>query len=68
MSTDVLVTTEKQLALDFLQSLPATTTLKEIISELELFAALLESIAEADAGLLIPHEEVKRRMPSWRSQ
>ena len=66
MPTDVLVTTEKQLALDLIQRLLPTVTLADIIDELDTLAGILRGKAALAAGQVVSHEEV-RRSTAWRS-
>ncbi len=61
-------TTEKQIALDALDRLPATATLEEMIEELAILAAIRRGEAAADAGRVVSHAEVERRSALWTSK
>jgi hypothetical protein len=52
----------KQGVLEMIQRLPDDCTLKDIHDALALYAALRQGLADIEAGRVIPHEEVKRRM------
>lgn len=64
----VAVPTDKQIALDVLDRLPASATLEEISEDLALLAALRRAEAAADAGKVVSHEEVIQRSVSWTSK
>lgn len=53
--------TDKKRAGEILESLPDDATWDEIIDAFRLDIALTESIAAAERGDVIPHEEVMRR-------
>ncbi len=53
--------TDHQIARDALDRLPLTATLEQMSDELALLAALRKASAAADAGRVVPHEEVERR-------
>lgn len=54
--------TDKQRAIDALQSLPDQATLDQAIERLCLLAKIEEGLRQSDAGRLIPHEDVKRQL------
>jgi predicted transcriptional regulator len=54
-------TTEKQRAIDAIRSLPEQATIEDAIERLCLIAKIEEGLRQADAGQLIPHDEVKKR-------
>ena len=54
-------TTEKQRAIDAIQSLPEQATIEDAIERLCFIAKIEEGLRQADAGQLIPHDEVKKR-------
>ena len=54
-------TTEKQRAIDAIQSLPEQATIEDAIERLCFIAKIEEGLRQADAGQLIPHDEVKNR-------
>ena len=47
--------------IDLLRELPADATIDDAIEKLVFVAQLERGIAELDAGLGVPHDEVKRR-------
>ena len=51
--------------LETIQRLPDDCTLEDIQDALGLFAAMKEGLADIEAGRVVPHEEVKRRMAEW---
>jgi predicted transcriptional regulator len=68
MSTDVATLSEKQLALEALLRMPESVTLDQISEEMAILAAIRKGEAAADAGRVIPHEEVVRRSATWTSK
>jgi predicted transcriptional regulator len=58
----------KERAIALIREMPEPVTLEDISEEIRLLAALQKSIAQADAGQLVPHEEVKRRYESWTTK
>ena len=58
------VPSQKQIALNALDRLPASATLEQMSEEL----ALLAAIRRADAGRVVPHDEVERKSASWTSK
>ncbi len=65
MSGEAAVMSEKVLAAEALGRMPETATLRQISDELTLLAALREVGMEADAGRVVPHDEVVRRAATW---
>ena len=53
--------TTKERILEALRGLPADATVDDAIERLVFMAKVEEGLAQLDAGLGIPHEEVKRR-------
>ena len=56
------------LIIETLRSLPETLTLDEISEEVALLAAIRQGAEAAEAGRVIPHEEVRRMVASWTSE
>ena len=54
-------TTVKQKDLEAVQGLPDSATFEDVIERLLFISKVERGIAEADAGQLIPHEQVKAR-------
>jgi predicted transcriptional regulator len=65
MSVELLVGTDKQIALSALQRMPESATLEEISEVLAILAAIRRGEGAADAGRTLTHEEVKQRSRSW---
>lgn len=59
--------TPKQKALQTLATLPEDSTYEEVQQEVRILAALEEAERDIEAGRVIPHEEVKRRLATWTS-
>ena len=56
--------TTKQRAIDAIRSLPEDATLEDAIERLCFIAKVEEGLRQADAGELIPHEEIKKQFLS----
>ena len=56
---------DKQKDIEAVSKLPESATLEDIRAKLQLMANLREGLADADAGRVIPHEQVKREFRSW---
>ena len=54
-------TTVKQQALNAVQALPDSATFEDVLERLLFISKVERGLAEADAGRLIPHEQVKAR-------
>ena len=57
-------TTEKQRAIDAIKSLPEQATIEDAIERLCFIAKIEEGLRQSDAGQLVPHDEVKKRVAS----
>ncbi len=57
--------TTKELVLKAIEDLPDDADIDEVVERLYFLHALEQSIREADAGELIPHEEVQRQVAEW---
>jgi predicted transcriptional regulator len=60
--------TAKELIIHALKKLPEETSIEEILEEIEILAAIQQGEDAADAGRVIPHEEVKNMVISWTSK
>ena len=60
--------TNKELVIETVRSLSETLTLDEISEEVALLAAIRKGEEAAEAGRVIPHEEVRRMVASWTSK
>jgi len=56
---------DKQIVIDALRKLPDDAKLADILANLELLARIREGHADADAGRVVPHEQLKREFRSW---
>lgn len=56
---------DKQTVMSALSKLPETAKLDEILESLMLLARLRAGLADADAGRVVPHEQIKREFRSW---
>ena len=59
--------TPKQKALQTLATLPEDSTYEEVQQEVGILAALEEAERDLQAGRVISHDEVKRRLATWTS-
>jgi hypothetical protein len=59
------VMTTKQLVQRVVKDLPDDATIEDVIERLYFLHNLQRSIAQADAGETIPHEDVMRQMDEW---
>lgn len=55
----------KDMVLEVVRELPDGVTLDEIIEELHILAAIRRGEEAADAGRVISHEELKKKVASW---
>ena len=60
--------TNKALVIETVRSLSETLTLDEISEEVALLAAIRKGEEAAEAGRVVPHEEVRRMVASWTSK
>ena len=54
----------KEAVLEVVRQLPDESSIEEIIEHLTVLAALRRAEEAADAGRVVPHEEVKKRIAS----
>ncbi len=57
--------TTKEKIIQAVQTLPDDTSFEDAMERLLLLAKIERGIQQADAGELIPHEQVKARMAKW---
>ena len=55
----------KEMVIDAVRELPEEATLEEILEQIRILSVLQRSAAAADAGQVISHEEVKKKVASW---
>ena len=58
----------KELVLEAVRGMPDEATIDEISEEIAILAAIRRGEEAADAGRLIPNEEVKQRLSRWTTQ
>lgn len=56
---------DKEIVIDAVRKLPEDAKLDDILANLELLAKIREGHADADAGRVVPHEQIKREFRSW---
>jgi predicted transcriptional regulator len=59
---------DKQLALDSIERLPADASLDAIAARVEFLAAIRKGRDQIERGETVPHEEVKRQLATWLSK
>ena len=57
--------TPKARILALVEDQPEDSSYDEILHELSFVRMVERGIADADAGRVVPHEEVKRRIDAW---
>jgi predicted transcriptional regulator len=55
----------KELVVEAVQSLPDESTFEVILEEIATLAAIRRGESDVEAGRVISHEEVKRRVAKW---
>jgi predicted transcriptional regulator len=60
--------TNKQLVLKTVKQLPDDVSMEEIEEQIAILASIRRGEEAADAGDLVPHEEVKRLVAKWLSE
>lgn len=58
----------KEQALLSVQQLPDDATWADVVDRMQMLAAIDVGIQDIDAGRVIPHEEVKKRLHEWLGQ
>ena len=58
----------KELVIEAVRKLPEELSLEEIAEEVAVLAAIRKGEDDADAGRMIPHDEVERRFREWTSK
>jgi predicted transcriptional regulator len=59
---------DKQRVIEAVQRMSESATLDEISEAVAILAAIRRGEAAAEAGQVVPHDEVKRRSAAWTSQ
>jgi predicted transcriptional regulator len=60
--------TAKDQVQQILEILPENASLEDIQYHIYVRQMIEEGIADADAGRVIPHEEIERRLAKWRTK
>jgi len=60
--------TNKEVVIETVRRLPEDATLHQISEEVAILAAIRKGEEAADAGRVIPHEEVKKKLAAWTSK
>lgn len=58
----------KEIVEEILEQLPDETTLEEVQYRLYVRQKIEQGLADAEAGRVITHDEVKKRMQKWLSE
>ncbi len=58
----------KAAVLEAVDTLPDEATIEEIIEALSVLAAIRRGETDADAGRVVPHDEVKRKLSEWAAK
>jgi predicted transcriptional regulator len=56
---------DKNVVLEAVRQMPEAATLDEISEEIAILAAIRRGEEAADKGRVIPHEEIRKQLPSW---
>jgi predicted transcriptional regulator len=59
---------DKELALESIQRLPADASLDAIAERLEFLAAIRKGLGQIERGETVSHDEVKRQLAAWLSK
>ena len=59
---------DKQRVIEAVQRMSETATLEEISEAVAILAAIRRGEAAADAGQVLPHEEVRERSTAWTTR
>ena len=58
-------TSNKEAVIETVRELPDDVSLEDILEQIAIFEAIRRGEEAADAGRVVPHEEVKKRVASW---
>lgn len=58
----------KQMVLEAVAQLPEDSTFDRIKEEIEILARIREGLADADAGRVTPHEQVRDLIDKWTAR
>jgi len=68
IGANLIVMSDKQLALDSIERLPADASLDAIADRVEFLAAIRKGLDQIERDETVPHEEVKRQLATWLSK
>ncbi len=60
------MSTVKDIMIKVIQEQPEDSDFDEILRELAFVKMVDRGLADSDAGRIIPHEEIEKRMRSWQ--
>jgi len=60
------MSTVKDIMIKIIQEQPEDSDFDEILRELAFVKMVNRGLADSDAGRIIPHEEIEKRMQSWQ--
>jgi predicted transcriptional regulator len=58
----------KEIVIEAIRQLPEQASFEEIAEEIAILAAIQKGERDADAGRMIPHDDVKKRLSTWISK
>jgi predicted transcriptional regulator len=58
----------KERVIEAVRELPDEATLEEILEHIAIMASIQRGEADADAGRVVTHDEIKKRIASWISK
>lgn len=61
------MTSAKALMFEIIQEQPEDSSYDELLRELSFARMVDRGLADSDAGRVISHEEMKRKLESWRT-
>lgn len=64
-AADAAGMSDKQMALAAIEQLPDEANIRDIAERVKFLAAIREGEEDADAGRVVPVEEVRRRLRTW---
>ncbi|HLE40383.1 MAG TPA: hypothetical protein VI956_02640 [Nitrospirota bacterium] len=60
------MSTVKDIMIKIIQEQPEDSDFDEMLRELAFVKMVNRGLADSDAGRIIPHEEIEKRMQSWQ--
>ncbi len=56
---------DKEMVIEAVRQLPEHASIKEIAEEIAILAAIKKGEHDADAGRVVSHDDMKKRLESW---